>query len=66
MSLSTCIIIITHANVVTRVVYPTSTPSHCSRSSSYERHILSFVDVEAKEFIKHVSDKEEFLCMVLH
>ena len=55
MSLPTCIIIPLHA----KVVDPTSTPSHDSRSSSHDRCHLLFIDVEAKECIEHVSDKEE-------
>ena len=47
------------AKAVTKVVGPTSTPSHCSRSLGYDHCILPFVDVEAKECIEHVSDKEE-------
>ena len=37
----------------------TSTPSHHNNSSSYDCHILSFVDVEEEDYIEHVSDKEE-------
>ena len=48
-----------HAKAVTKVVNPTSTSSHYNRSSDYDIHILSFVIVEAKECIEHVSDKEE-------
>jgi hypothetical protein len=59
MSPPTCKFIPLHAYAVTNVVDPTSTSSHCSRLSSYDRHILSFVDVKAKECIEHVSDKEE-------
>ena len=58
-SLPTCIIILLHAKFIAMVVDPTSTSSHYSRSSYYDRHILLFVDVEVKECIKHVSDKEE-------
>ena len=46
MFLATCIIIPLHAKALTKVVGPTSTPSHCSRLSGYDRHILPFVDVE--------------------
>ena len=53
----TCIIIPLHAKVVTKVVNPTSTPSHCSRLSCYDRCIMAFVN--AKGCIEHVSDKEE-------
>jgi hypothetical protein len=55
MSLPTCIIIPLH----TKVVDSTSTSSHCSRSSGYDRCHLPFIDVEAEEYIEHVSDKEE-------
>ena len=50
----TCIIIPFHA----KVVNPTSTPSHHSRSPGYDRHILPFVDVEAKECIEQVNEKK--------
>ena len=59
MSLPICIIIPLHANVVTKVVDTTSTPSHHSRQSSYDHRILPSVDVEVEECIKHVSDKKE-------
>ena len=59
MSLPNCIINPLHAKAVTKVVNPTSTPSHCSRLLGYDHRILPFVDVEAKECIEHVSDKEE-------
>ena len=55
----TCIIIPLHAKAVTEVVDPTSIASHCSRLLGYDHHILPFVDVEAKECIEHVSDKEK-------
>ena len=48
-----------HAKVVTKVVDPTSTPSHYKRLSGYDCHILPFVDVEAKECIEYVIEKEE-------
>ena len=48
-----------YAKVVWKVVGPTSTPSHYSRSLGYDRCILPFIDVEAKECIEHVSDKKE-------
>ena len=43
------------------VVDPTSTSSYCSRLLGCDHRIVSFVDIEAKECIKHVSDKEEGL-----
>ena len=45
--------------MVTKVVDPTSTPSHYKRLSGYDCHILPFVDVEAKECIEYVIEKEE-------
>ena len=59
MSSLTCIIIPLHAKVVTKVMDPTSTPSHCRRSSDNDCCIPSFIDVEAKKCIVHVKDKEE-------
>ena len=59
MSPPTCIIIPLHAKAVRKVVNPTSTSSHCSRSSYHDLCILPFVDVEAKKCIERVSDKEE-------
>ena len=38
---------------------PISTRSHCSRSSIYDHCIPASVDVDAKECIEHVKDKEE-------
>ena len=58
MSPPTCIIIPLQAKPVTKVVNPTSTPSHYSKSSSYDCHILPFVNVEVNEGIEHVNDKE--------
>ena len=58
MSPSSCIITPLRAKVVTKVVDPTSTSSHYSRSSGYDCHILSFVDAEVKECFEHVCDKE--------
>ena len=58
MSPPTCIITPLHAKVVTKIVDPTSTPSHYSRSLSYNRHILPFMNDKAKECIKRVSDKK--------
>ena len=55
----TCIILPLHVEAVTKVVDATSTPSCYSRSSCYDHCILSFVDIEAEECIKHVGDKEE-------
>ena len=59
MFLPTCIIIPVHAKAITKVVNPTSTPSHSRRSSGYNRCILPSIDVEARECIEHVRDKEE-------
>ena len=56
ISSPTCIIIPLHAKLVTKVVDPTTTPSHHSRLC---HEFLPFVDVEMKEGIKHVSDREE-------
>ena len=50
-----------HAKVVTKVVDPISTRSHCSRSSIYDHCIPPFIDVDAEECIEHVKDKEEGL-----
>ena len=58
VSPSTCIIIQLHGKVVTKVVNPTSTRSHCSWLSGYDCRIMPFVDVEGQECIEHVSDKE--------
>jgi len=59
MSPPTYIIIPLHS----KVVDPTSTPSHCSRSSSYDCRILPLLDVmakaKAKGCIEHFSDQEE-------
>jgi hypothetical protein len=55
MSPLTCIII----PLRVKVVDPTSIPSHYNRSMGYGRCILPFLDVELKECIEHVSDKEE-------
>ena len=55
----TCIIDPLHAKAVTKVVDPTSTPSHCSRLLGYDHRIMPFINVEAKECIEYVSDKEE-------
>jgi hypothetical protein len=73
----TCIIIPLHAKGDAKVVNPTSTPSHHSRSSGYDRCILPFVDVKAKECIGQVDEKEEegmkmievftkLVCMIPH
>ena len=59
ISPSTCITIRLHAKAVTKVMDPTSTPPHCTRSLGYDCHILPFVDVKVKECIEHVNDKEE-------
>ena len=59
MSPPTHMIIPITVNLVTKVVDPTSTPSHYNRSSCYDRHTLPFLDVELKECIEHLSDKEE-------
>lgn len=59
MSPSTCIIIPSNAKPITKALNPTSTPSHCSWSSSCNHCILLFLDVQAKECIEHASDKEE-------
>lgn len=59
MSILVCKIIPSHAKLVTRILNPTSTPSHHSQLSSYDRCIMPFVDVEAKECIEHISDKGE-------
>ena len=45
--------------LLAKVVDPTSTPSHCSKSLGYDCRIMPFIDVEAKECIEHVSDREE-------
>jgi hypothetical protein len=58
MSPLTCIIIPSYTKAVTKVVDPTSPPSHYSRLSSNVCRILPFVDVEAKECFEHVSDKD--------
>ena len=49
MSPPTCIIIPLHGNAVTKVVDPTSIPSHYSRSSCYDLRNLPFIDEEVKE-----------------
>ena len=59
MSPPICIIISLHVKAVTKVVDPTSTTSHCSRSLDYDRRIMPFVNVESKECIEHVSDTKE-------
>ena len=46
MSPPTCRIIPLHAKAATKVVDPTSTPSHHSRSLSYDRRTMPFIDVE--------------------
>ena len=48
-----------HAKVDTKVMDPTSTPSHYSRSLGYNRRILPFMNVEVKEGIAYVNDNEE-------
>lgn len=59
MSPLTCNTIPLHAKAVTNVGDSTLIPSHCSKLSGYDRCILPFVDVEAKEGIEHVRDKEK-------
>lgn len=51
----TCINIHFNAKAGHMVVDPVSTLSHCSRSFGYDRHVLSFLDVMAKECIEHVN-----------
>ena len=59
MSPSTSIILQLHVKVLTKVANPTSITWHCSWLSGYDCCIIMpFVDVEAKECIEHVSDKE--------
>ena len=57
MSPPTCIIIPLHTKAITKLVDPTSTPSHYSRLSCYDHRIMPFIDDEMKEGIEHVSDK---------
>ena len=59
MSPPTCIIIPLNAMAVTKVMDPTSTPSHFSTSLAYDLRIVPFVDVKATDCIEHVSDQEE-------
>ena len=54
-----CIILPLHAKVVIKVVVATSPPSHHNNSSSYDCHILPFVDVKGEECIEHASDNED-------
>ena len=55
MSPPNCIIV----PLQSKVVDPTSTPSHYNKLSGYNHHILPFVDVMVKEGVEHVSHKEE-------
>ena len=48
-----------YAKAVAKVVVATSTPPHCNRSLSYDRHILAFIDFKVEECIEHDSDSEE-------
>ena len=59
MSPPNCISIPLHAKAVTKVVDPIPTPSHCSKLFGYDRRILRFLDVKAKECTEHVIDKQE-------
>ena len=58
----TCIIILLHAHAAIKVAYPTSTPSYCIKSSGYDRRIMTFVDIVAREcieIIEYLNDKDE-------
>ena len=47
------------AKAVTKVVDPTSTPSHYRRLYGYDCRIMLFVNVKGKEGTEHVNDKEK-------
>jgi hypothetical protein len=50
-----------HAKAITKVVDSTSIPSHYSRSLDYDHCIMTFVDVEVKEYIEERKEKEKIM-----